>query len=95
MNLDFKDIRSAVIGEGAVVAGRFGPRSLIGTRIMSDGSPLPCFDICLSEARTLADAAVTLPVASKPSFSVEEEALRWFWLPGEATHWDLRREVAG
>ncbi|MCC0022547.1 MAG: aminotransferase class V-fold PLP-dependent enzyme [Nitratireductor sp.] len=45
---------------------------------------VPDFECCLSQAKALADAAVSLPEPQPSPLMGEEEKLRWFWLPHEA-----------
>lgn len=44
----------------------------------------PDFDTCLAEAERIADMAQGVRPAPAPAFDAESEALRWFWMPGEA-----------
>ncbi|MEP9373797.1 aminotransferase class V-fold PLP-dependent enzyme [Mesorhizobium sp. KR1-2] len=48
------------------------------------GMATPDFVTCLQLAETLADAAAGRNAARQSELSAEAEALRWFWMPGEA-----------
>ncbi|MGR3803121.1 aminotransferase class V-fold PLP-dependent enzyme [Marinibacterium profundimaris] len=51
----------------------------------SDPETVPDFATCLSEARRLADTCPGPDRQERQDFSPEEESLRWFWLPHEAS----------
>ena len=40
MSIQFNDIRSAIIGEGSVIPGPFGPRSLLYANYVASGRSL-------------------------------------------------------
>ena len=63
------------------------PRNLIELLDQAEAAtvPAPSFAECMAAARALAHQARLLPATPPPPLLPDEETLRWFWLPHEAS----------
>lgn len=88
------------IGSGVWRAQRFvddrPPASLVALleTPAGAGGAAPDFATCLAEARDLARQARLLPATPPPPLLPDEEALRWFWLPHEASEALISEDAA-
>lgn len=79
------------IGSGVWRAQRFvddrPPESLVALFECppATAAAAPAFAACLAEAQSLAQQARLLPATPPPALLPDEESLRWFWLPHEAS----------